>query len=172
MPSVDGDLAGDQRGAAAVTVFNNFQHVVALLRPQPLQNPIVEDQELDAAEGAHQTRVAAVTARQRKLAEHARDTLIEHRAIVAARLVAEGASQPAFADAGWSFNNQVLRLINPTAGDQGLEQGRVETTSGAIIDILDCCLRAQPGKAQPSPQPPFIAIRGFAIEQETEPFGV
>src|SRR6516165_11924775 len=58
-PAVDWDLAGDPRGAAVVTVFDDFQHVVALLRPERLETPIVEDQELDAAEGAHQTRVAA-----------------------------------------------------------------------------------------------------------------
>jgi len=52
MPAVDWDLAGDQRGAAAVTIFDNFQQVVPLLRPQRLDTPIVEDQELDAAEGA------------------------------------------------------------------------------------------------------------------------
>src|SRR5215469_12683826 len=121
MPSVDGDLAGDQRGAAAVAVFDDFQHVVALFRPKRLETPIVEDQELDAAEGTHQTRVAAVAARQPKLAEHARDALIEHRAVVTACLVAEGASQPTLADTGWSLDDQVLRLLDPTAGNQGLE---------------------------------------------------
>ena len=52
MPAVDWDLAGDQRSAAAVTVFDDFQHVVTLLRPERFETPIVEDQELDAAEGA------------------------------------------------------------------------------------------------------------------------
>ena len=50
MPAVDWDLASDQRGAAAVTVFNDFQHVVTLLGPERLETPIIEDQELDAAE--------------------------------------------------------------------------------------------------------------------------
>src|SRR6516225_3238997 len=126
MPAVDWDLAGDQRGAAAVTVFDDFQHVVTLLRPERLETPIVEDQELDAAEGAHNARVAAVAAGQGKIAEHTRDTLIEHRAVVATGLVAEVTSQPAFADAGWPFDDQILRLLDP--GDQGLEQRTVEAT--------------------------------------------
>src|SRR6516165_6873454 len=94
---------------------------VAPLRPKRLETPIVEDQELDAAEGTHQTRVAAVAACQGEIAEHARDTLIKHRAVVAAGLVAEGAGQPALADAGGPFDDQVLRLLDPTAGNQGLE---------------------------------------------------
>src|SRR6516162_8308389 len=99
MPSVDGYLAGDQGGAAAVTVFDDFQHVMALFRPQRLETPIVENQELDTAEGAHQTRVAAVAACQGEIAEQARYALVEDRAVIAACLVTEGASQPAFADA-------------------------------------------------------------------------
>src|SRR6516165_11041570 len=95
MPSVDGYLAGDQGGAAAVTIFDDFQHVMALFRPQRLETPIVENQELDTAEGAHQTRVAAVAAGQGEIAEQARYALIEDRAIIAACLVTEGASQPA-----------------------------------------------------------------------------
>src|SRR5947209_4667659 len=46
VPAVDRDLAGDQRGAAAVAFFDDFQHVVALLGPKRLEAPIVEDQEL------------------------------------------------------------------------------------------------------------------------------
>src|SRR6266849_9975641 len=50
VPAVDRDLAGDKRGAAAVAVFDDFQHVMALLGPKGLETPIVEDQQLDAAE--------------------------------------------------------------------------------------------------------------------------
>src|SRR5215472_3591989 len=151
VPAVDWDLASDQRGAAAVTVFNDFQHIVTLLGPERLETPIIEDQQLDAAERAHQPGVAAVAARQHEIAEHARDALIEHRAIVAAGLVAEGASQPAFADTGGAFDDQVLRLLDPTAGNQGLEECAVETAGDAVIDVLDRHLVAQPGKAQPCP---------------------
>ena len=56
--------------------------------------------------------------------------------------MAEGASQPAFADTGWSFDDQILCLLDPTAGDQGLEECTIETTGGAVIDIFDRCLVA------------------------------
>src|SRR5258708_27632967 len=98
VPAVDRDLAGDQRGAAAVAFFDDFQHVVALLGPKRLEAPIVEDQELDAAERAHQTRGAAVAAGEREIAAHAGRALIEHPAIVAASFVAARTGQPAFAD--------------------------------------------------------------------------
>jgi hypothetical protein len=44
VPFVDRDLAGDQRGAAAVAVFDDFEQVVALLGPERLKAPIIEDQ--------------------------------------------------------------------------------------------------------------------------------
>src|ERR1044071_8217016 len=56
VPAVDRDLAGDQRGAAAVAIFDDFQHVVALLGSERLETPIVEDQQLDAGGGAPQAR--------------------------------------------------------------------------------------------------------------------
>ena len=132
MPAIHRDLAGDQGGAAAVAVFDDFQHVVALLGAERFEAPIIEDQQLDAAEGAHQPRVAAVATGQREIAEHPRNALVQHRAVVAACFVAEGASQPAFADTGRPFDDQVLRLVDPAAGDQGLEQGAVETAGGTV----------------------------------------
>src|SRR5947208_182267 len=113
VPAVDRALAGDQGGAAAVAFFDDFQHVVALLGPKRLEAPIVEDQELDAAERAHQARVAAIAAGEREITEHAGRALIEHRAVVAAGFVAEGAGKPAFADTGRPFDDQVLRLLDP-----------------------------------------------------------
>ena len=37
MPAVHRDLAGDQGGAAAVSVFDDFQHVMTLLGPERLE---------------------------------------------------------------------------------------------------------------------------------------
>src|SRR5512146_222558 len=41
VPAVDRDLAGDQRGAAAVAVLDDFQHIMALLGSQWLEAPIL-----------------------------------------------------------------------------------------------------------------------------------
>ena len=43
------------------------------------------------------------------------------------------------------FAAQHLRLLDPAAGDQGLEQSAVETAGGTVIDVLDGGLMAQPG---------------------------
>src|SRR5690348_13918780 len=87
MPTIDRDLAGDQSGAAAVAVFDNLEDVMALLRSQRLEPPVVQDEELDAAKRAHQARIAAVTAGQCQIGEHPWDALVEYRAVVPTRLL-------------------------------------------------------------------------------------
>src|SRR6266436_1543158 len=71
----------------------------------------------------HQTGVATVTAGQREIAEHPWHALIEHRAVVAAGFLAECAGQPTFADAGRTFDDQVLRFVDPAAGDHPAKSG-------------------------------------------------
>src|SRR4029078_4316717 len=68
---------------------------------------------------------------------------------VAARLAAEGASQPAFADAGRAAQDQIVVRIDPLAAGELVEQSAIETARGAAIDVLDDGVVAQPGIAQP-----------------------
>jgi hypothetical protein len=100
-----------------VAVLDDLDHIVTLLGPEGLQAPIVENEQLDPAQGTHQARIASVTAGQCQIGEHAWDALIEDRAIVAAGLVPECAGKPTFADAGRPFDDQVLRLIDPATAD-------------------------------------------------------
>ena len=86
--------------------------------------------------------------------------------------MAEGTSEPALADVGRPFDDQILRLFDPATGDQRLEQRAIETAGGATIDVLDRRLMAQPGIAQPGSQPSLVAFSGFAVEQEAQPFGM
>src|SRR4051794_11168017 len=84
MPAVHRDLAGDQGGAAAIAVFDDFEHVVALLGAERFEAPIIKDKELGAGEGSHDAGMAAVAAGQREIGEQLGDALIKNRAVVAA----------------------------------------------------------------------------------------
>ena len=75
--------------------------------------------------------VAPVAARQAERLEQPRQALVEHAAVVAAGLVAEGAGQPGLADAGRAGEQQPLVAVDPFAGGQALEQGAVEAARGA-----------------------------------------
>jgi hypothetical protein len=100
VPFIDGDLAGEDSRTATVALFEDFLEVAAGAGVEGVETPIVEDEELGAVEAAHDAGIAAVTACQGEIGEQLGDALVEHRAVVAAGLLAEGAGKPAFADAG------------------------------------------------------------------------
>jgi hypothetical protein len=50
MPTVDGKLRSDDRGAAAVSLLEDFEQIVTSGGVERLQAPIVEDEKIGAAE--------------------------------------------------------------------------------------------------------------------------
>ena len=128
---LDRQLAGDDGRAAVVAVVHDLQQVAPLLGGERGQAPVVEDQQLDPGQALQQAGVAPVAARQGERLEQPRQTLVEHRAVVAAGLVAEGAGQPGLADAGRAGEQQLLVAVDPIAGGQPLEQGAVEAARTA-----------------------------------------
>src|SRR5260370_19155427 len=97
VPAVDGKLACDDQRAGVVAILSDLQQIALLLGQQRLRSPIVEYEQVDAAELTHQLGVAPVTAPQCQLGKQARDALVEHREVLPARLEAASASQPRFA---------------------------------------------------------------------------
>ena len=101
-----------------------------------------------------------------------RDALIEDRAVVAARLVAERRGQPALADAGRAAEHQIVVGVDPFALGQLLEQGAVETARGAIVDVFDAGLLAQFGDAQPRREALVVSHDASRSSRSAEPFGM
>ena len=110
VPAIDRKLAGDDQRAGVVAVLDDLQQLALLLGQQRFGSPIVEDEEIDAAELAYQLGVATVTASQCQQGKQPRDALVEDREILPARLEAEGASQPRLADTGRA--NEILPKIS------------------------------------------------------------
>ena len=78
--------------------------------------------------------------------------MIEDGSIVATGFLADGASQPAFADAGRTDQGEIVVGVDPVSLGEPLEQGAIETSGGAVVDVLDACLMAEPCGAQPRRQ--------------------
>jgi hypothetical protein len=65
----------------------------------------------------------------------------------------EGLAEPGLADAGGAGQEQVATLGNPGAGDEGVDEGLVETAPGAVpVDVLEHGLAAEVGLAQAAPE--------------------
>ena len=89
MPAVHGELGCDDGRAAAVSLLEDFQKIMPGAGVEGLQTPIVENEKVGAAERTQEARMTAIAARQGEIFEELWDAVIEHRAIIAADLVAK-----------------------------------------------------------------------------------
>src|SRR5258708_6493462 len=60
VPMLDGDLAGDDGRGATVAIIKDLQKVAPFGRIENRKAPVVEDQELNAAEGFEQAAIATL----------------------------------------------------------------------------------------------------------------
>jgi hypothetical protein len=100
VPFVDWDLAGDDGRSAAVAFFEDLEEIVPCSGVERFEAPIVEDEQLHAAERPQDARIASVAAGERKIGEQFWNALIEDGAVVATSLVTERRGKPTLADAG------------------------------------------------------------------------
>lgn len=170
MPAVHGKLRRDDRRAAAVSLFEDFEEIMAGAGVEGFEAEVVEDQEIGAPERAQDARMAPIAARQGKVFAELGPTMIDDGAIVATGLVAERRSQPTFPDAGRPDEGQIVVGFDPLALDELLEQRAVETARAAVIDVFDAGLLPQFGVAQSRCKPLVLAPRRLAVEQEPQPF--
>ena len=113
MPSRHGKLRGDDRRPAPVAVFEDFQEIVTGAGVERLEAEVVEDQEIGAAEGFQETRMAPVAAREREVFAELGPAMVDDGTVVAAGLLTDGADEPAFAHAGWADQGQIVVGVDP-----------------------------------------------------------
>jgi hypothetical protein len=168
MPVVDWQLAGDDGGGAPMAIVDDLQQVATLLGVERRQPPVVEDEDLNASQALEHACIASITTGEAKPFQHSWYPLIEHGAIVATGSLAEGTGNPGLADAGGAGDQQILLAFYPLSLCQPLEQGSVETTVCAVIDILGSGELAQTGEAQPCLEPFVVALQHFTIDQHRQ----
>src|SRR5262249_16258174 len=136
MPGLHGDLGGDDGGCAAMPVIENLEQVAAFGGGKHGQPPVVQNQELGATKRLQPSAGATGAAGDAQRFEQTRDAMVEDRAVIAAGFVSEGTSNPTFAQAAGSGDQQVLVTVDPFAADQPGEDGAVDAARGAQIDIF------------------------------------
>ena len=72
VPGIDGKLAGDQRGAGAVSVLDDLHEVAALAGGEPVGSPVVEDQQVRPDQAPEQSREVAVAMGELELGDGSR----------------------------------------------------------------------------------------------------
>jgi hypothetical protein len=172
VPAIHGQLAGDDGGASLVAILDDLEQVAALLVVELLGSPVVEDEQVGPGEAAQHLGVAAVTACQGERGKQPGCPVIDDGEILAAGLVAERASQPAFADTGRPGEQQPMPGTDPLAAGKLEEEAAVQTAGGAEVDVLDAGLMAQTGGTGAGFEALLAAHRHLVVEQQGEPFGM
>ena len=99
MPGRQGELGGDDGRPSAVSLLENFEQIVTGAGVEGFEAEVVENEQIGAAEGFDEARMAAVASGERQVLAELRPAMIEDGPIVAAGFLADGAGEPAFADA-------------------------------------------------------------------------
>src|SRR5271156_1024065 len=170
VPMFDGDLAGDDGRGATVAIIKDLQKVAPFGRIENRKAPVIEDQELNAADGFEQAAISAIAAGKGKRLKQARHAMVLDRTIVAAGFVAEGAGDPAFAEPGSPGGEQGLVAVDPVATGEPGEDGAIDTTWGAQVGVFHACALAQRGELEAGRKTFGVAFGCFAIDQQSDAF--
>jgi hypothetical protein len=76
VPKLYGDLAGDDGRSAPVAIVEDLEQIASFGRIKNRQTPIIQDQQLNAAERFEQAAVTAVAACEGECFEQSRDTMV------------------------------------------------------------------------------------------------
>jgi hypothetical protein len=133
IPGGQGKLGGDDRRSAAVSFLEDFEQVMAGAGVEGFEGEVVEDEEVGAAEGLDEARMAPIASGERQIFAELRPAMIENGAIVAAGFLADGAGEPTLANAGRADQGQIVMGIDPFSLRELLKQGAVQTADGAIV---------------------------------------
>src|SRR6478609_3793558 len=118
VPAVDGQLAGDNDRASFISVLDNLKQITALVGVERLWPPVIKNEQIETSDSAQHLGVTAIGAAECEGGEETRHAMVRNCEVVSASLVAEGASEPALADAAWPGNEEIMSCPDPVASGE------------------------------------------------------
>jgi hypothetical protein len=114
----DGQLAGDNDRASFISVLDNLKQITALVGVERLWPPVIKNEQIETSDSAQHLGVTAIGAAECEGGEETRHAMVRNCEVVSASLVAEGASEPALADAAWPGNEEIMSCPDPVASGE------------------------------------------------------
>lgn len=168
VPVVDGDLAGDEGGAATAPIFNDFQQITAFPVAERGESPIVEDEEIGLGELVQESRVRAVATCHREIAEEPGQADVADGVPLPARAMTEGAGEPRLPGARGSDEEDDFVVAEPVPSGEAEDDAPIETTLGAEVDILHARRDPEARDLEQPRQAAVVAREPLALEEESE----
>src|SRR5271166_2588008 len=172
MPAVHGNLAGDDERAFVVAILDDFEQIARLVGRERFGSPIIQDEQFDAREGPQEPGVARIPMGDGQIGEEPGGAGVENGHVFSARLLAEGAGEPALAQAARPGHEQIATLGDPVTSGELEEERAVEPAGALIVDVLDAGRMTQLSDPGARFELLLSAQRQLVFEQQTEPFGM
>lgn len=110
--------------------------MVAGIGVERFKSPVIQDEQVNARKTFQACRDPSIAARDAQLVKQLAEPNIQDRHVVSARLVANGAGQPAFSGARRACNDQIVVAIDPVALEKRLHEPAIESARCAVINIF------------------------------------
>jgi hypothetical protein len=92
MPTIHGNLAGDDDRALVIAILDDFEQIARLIGRERFGSPVIQDEQFDARQGAQEPGVASLPMGDGEIGEEPGGAGVENGEVFSARLVAEGTS--------------------------------------------------------------------------------
>jgi len=136
MPVRDRQLTGDDSRVDIIAVFKYFQEIRSTLVIERLKPPVIDDEELGSGQSGEHSSIAAIGSGNAQLLKEPGETKIRGLIILPAGFLTEGTGHKAFSYSSWSGNKHIEMFFYPPTGRKLKHQRLIQTTGGAIVDIL------------------------------------
>src|ERR1035441_3254785 len=171
VPARDRQLGSKDGGTSLIAIFADLPDFAALVFIQWRHGPVINDQNIDAAQSSQEVTQASIGPCQGQFTQQGGSSQIESRVAVATGFLCQGRSDKALAHASRTQYENVLVLADPgRVFCQSTHYRLVQATRRTIVDVLHAGRSPQLGRFQSSRQRLVLAPTPLLIDQQSESF--
>src|SRR5215475_8312303 len=123
-----------------MTILNDLQQVMPFGLGERFEAEVVQNQQIEPGEMAHDFAIAAVPACDPQFIEQPGCAFISHAHALSTGRLAECASEPTFSSARRPGDVQVLMRANPVAVDERYDLRPLQSAPGLVVDLFHASL--------------------------------
>src|SRR5208337_611491 len=171
VPARDRQLGSENGGTSLVAILTDLPDFATLVFIQRCHGPVVNHQNIDAAQSYQEVTQASISSCQGQLTQQGGSPQIESRVAVTTGFLCQGRRDEALAHAGRTQHENVLVVADPgRVSCQSTHYRLVQAPRRTIVDILYAGRSSQFGRFQPSRQCLVLAPSPLLIDQQRESF--
>jgi len=143
VPIMNGKLRGDDGGATARAVLEDFEEIGCCRRWEGPEREVIDDEDVDSCPGGEDTWEPSITPGDGEVVEKARRAEVECRVPGADSCVREGAGEERLFRAGGADDENVLAGGDPLRRGKREDGGAVKPPRTAEVEVLHAGIDAE-----------------------------